>query len=209
MKQDPRSPESRRQPDPNRPAVRRERRSWFHWITASITFARRRAVFVRLIVAIIFLIGLILLSPSFFGWGVAVAAMIVAVPISRLRAYAAAFLPYGAAWLIFTMLRALADETGIPLQTDAVPSVARLMFFGVTPTIWLQQHLFNPLELAWYDYATTFIHWSYFFVPHLMAVILWKRSELLYMRYLLTTTLLLGVGLLVYFLAPAAPPWLT
>lgn len=193
----------------NRPPVRRQRRSLFNSAVASVAFARKQAFITRSIIAIIFLVVLVVLSPSFFGWGLAVAAMITAVPISRLRAYAAAFLPYGAAWLVFTMLRALADETSVPLRTDGVTAIERAMFFGVTPTIWLQQHLFNPLELSWYDYATTFIHWSYFFVPHLMAVILWRRSEQLFLRYMVTTTLLLGVGLLVYFLAPAAPPWLT
>lgn len=171
--------------------------------------ADRRALLIRLVVAGALLAGLILISPSFFGWGLAVAATIVLVPISRMRAYAAAFLPYGAAWLVFTMFRALADETSVPLRTAAVTEIERDMFLGTTPTIWLQNYMFDPLNLAWYDYATTFVHWSYFFVPHLAAIIMWQKSRDLFNRYLVSTVLLLGVGLLVYFLAPAAPPWLT
>lgn len=174
-----------------------------------VAFAERRALLARIVVASVLVGVLVLISPSFLGWALAVGATIIAVPISRLRSYAAAFLPYGAAWLVFTMLRALADETSVPLRTGAVTNIERDMFFGITPTIWLQNNLFNPLSLAWYDYATTFVHWSYFFLPHVLAVVLWRRFPELFSRYLVSTVLLLSTGLVVYFLVPAAPPWLT
>jgi hypothetical protein len=196
--------------EPIEPVLPRgSRLPWFYRLVDRLALADHRALLVRIGIAVVMMTGLALLSPSFFGWGLAVAATIVAVPISRLRAYAAAFLPYGAAWLVFTMLRALADETRVPLRTDAVTRIERGMFLGNTPTIWLQNHLFDPLSLGWYDYATTFVHWSYFFVPHLAAILIWRRNPALFTRYLVATTLLLGVGLLVYFLSPAAPPWLT
>lgn len=192
---------------PERP--HRRRRPWFFRFVDRLALGDRRALLTRIGIALGLILVLALVSPSFFGWGVAVAATIVAVPISRLRAYATAFLPYGAAWLIFTMLRALADETKVPLRTDAVTRVERWMFLGNTPTIWLQSHMFDPLSLAWYDYATTFVHWSYFFVPHIAAILIWRKNPWLFTRYLVATILLLGIGLLVYFLSPAAPPWLT
>jgi membrane-associated phospholipid phosphatase len=170
---------------------------------------RRRAILTRLAIGIVIVTGCLLINPSFLGWGTAVTAAIIAVPVSRFRQYSAAFLPYGMAWLIFTFFRAMADETGIPLRTEEVTAVERWLFFGATPTIWLQERLFDPVNIAWYDYLTTFIHWSYFFVPHAAAIIIWKKSPQLYRRYLATTILTLGVGLAIYFLSPAAPPWLT
>ncbi|MDQ3548289.1 MAG: phosphatase PAP2 family protein, partial [Chloroflexota bacterium] len=128
---------------------------------------------------------------------------------SRFRSYTAAFLPYGLVWLVFSFLRALADETRIPLRTAEVTAIERAMFFGETPTIWLQERLFDPGLIHWYDYATTFVHWSYFFIPHLAAIVIWRKSPALYNRFLLSTMITLFVGLLVYFLSPAAPPWLT
>jgi membrane-associated phospholipid phosphatase len=163
----------------------------------------------RIVIGLGLVVLLVLLSPSYFGWALAVGATIIAVPIARIGSYAAAFLPYGLAWLAFTVLRSLADETSVPIRTEAVTNVERWLFFGVTPTIWLQQHLYDPLHLVWYDYATTFIHWSYFFVPHVAAVILWIKNRQLFQRYLVSMVLLLGIGLAVYFLSPAAPPWLT
>ncbi len=191
------------------PRPRDTRLPWIYRFIDRLALGDRRALLTRIGFALLLIVGLALVSPSFFGWGLAVAATIVAVPISRLRAYATAFLPYGAAWLVFTMLRALADETRVPLRTDAVTRIERWMFFGNIPTIWLQNHLFDPLSLAWYDYATTFVHWSYFFVPHLAAILIWRKNPPLFTRYLVATTLLLGLGLLVYFISPAAPPWLT
>lgn len=187
---------------PLRPPDQRRRVSPLNWTS-------RRALVIRVVFALLFLVALVLISPSYFGWGLAVAATIAAVPISKLRSYAVAFLPYGAAWLIFTVLRSLSDETGVPLRTEYVTRIERLLFNGTTPTIWLQNQFFDPLNLAWYDYLATFVHWSYFFVPHLMAVLLWRKSPKAYTRYLVSTVMVLGVGLVIYFLVPAAPPWLT
>jgi len=170
---------------------------------------RHRNILIRIGIAIVVVTLLLVFNPSFIGWGAAVTAAIIAVPISRFRSYAGAFLPYGAAWLIFTLLRSLADETGVPLRTTQVTAIERALFDGRIPTIWLQDHLFDPVHMHWYDYATTFIHWSYFFVPHVAAIIMWRKAPDHYRRYLIATVITLGIGLMVYFLSPAAPPWLT
>ena len=169
----------------------------------------RRAILIRFLIAALVVTTIALLNSSFLGWGTVVTAAILAVPASRFRSYTAAFLPYGMVWLVFSFLRALADETRIPLRTAEVTAIERAMFFGETPTIWLQERLFEPGVIHWYDYATTFVHWSYFFIPHLAAILIWRKSPALYNRFLLTTMITLFVGLLVYFLSPAAPPWLT
>lgn len=171
--------------------------------------AQRRGLVIRLAVAISLVTILTYINTAFLGWSVAVGAAIAMVPLSRARQYAIAFLPYGALWLIFTLLRSMANETGIPLRTDEVTRIERWLFLGETPTIWLQSRLFDPLNLSWYDYVTTFIHWSYFFVPHLVAILIWRHSPELYRRFLATMLVILGMGLAIYFITPAAPPWLT
>lgn len=171
--------------------------------------AMRRSILIRFAIAVVVVTAIALINTSFLGWGTFVTAAVLAVPASRFRSYTAAFLPYGLVWLVFSFLRSLADETSIPLRTAEVTAVERAMFFGETPTIWLQERLFDPGVIHWYDYVTTFVHWSYFFVPHLAAILIWRKSTTLYSRYLLTTMITLFVGLLVYFLSPAAPPWLT
>lgn len=167
------------------------------------------SVVVRLGLAAAVVSSIAIFDPAIIGWGMAVTAAVIAIPISRYRSYATAFLPYGGAWLVFTFLRSFADETPVPLRTIWVTNIERRMFLGTEPTLWLQQHLFDPQHISWYDYGTTFVHWSYFFVPHVAAILIWRSRPDLYRRYLLATIVTLGVGLIVYFLAPAAPPWLT
>lgn len=183
------------------PSTRRERvRGW-----ATL----RRGLFIRLGIAVAVVTTITLINSAFIGWGTAVTAAILAVPTSRFRSYTVAFMPYAFAWLIFSVLRAFADETTVALRTQEVTDIERWLFFGTIPTIWLQDRLFDPTHIAWYDYLTTFIHWSYFVIPHILGIIIWRRSPELYRRYLMTTILTMGIGLVVYFLSPAAPPWLT
>lgn len=178
-------------------------------LVARVAVAQRRALLARVAVAVTLVTVLTYIDTAFLGWSVAVGAAIAMVPLSRVRQYAIAFLPYAALWLVFSLFRAMANETGIPLRTDEVTSIERAMFFGRTPTIWLQDRLYDPLSLAWYDYFTTFIHWSYFFVPHMIAILVWRHSADLYRRFLATILITLGIGLAIYFITPAAPPWLT
>lgn len=178
-------------------------------LVGRIAMAQRRALLARVTLAVTLVAGLTYIDTAFLGWSVAVGAAIAMVPLSRVRQYAIAFLPYAALWLIFSLFRSMANETGIPLRTDEVTSIERAMFFGHTPTIWLQARFYDPLDLAWYDYLTTFIHWSYFFVPHLVAILVWRHSPDLYRRFLATMLIVLGIGLAIYFITPAAPPWLT
>jgi hypothetical protein len=168
-----------------------------------------RPFVLRLVVGVLVVVGIAVTNPSFVGWGMAVTAALIAVPLSRFRAYALAFLPYGLVWLGFTLLRALADETPVPLRTEEVTRVERFLFFGATPTIWLQDRLFDPLHISFLDYLTTFTHWSYFIVPHLVAILIWRSRPELFQRFMITMTLTMGIGLVIYFLSPAAPPWLT
>ncbi|MEX1157825.1 MAG: hypothetical protein WEC79_02710, partial [Thermomicrobiales bacterium] len=109
----------------------------------------RRSLLLRFVIAAVVVTTIALLNSSFLGWGTVVTAAILAVPASRFRSYTAAFLPYGLVWLVFSFLRALADESGVPLRTAEVAAVERAMFFGETPTIWLQERLFDPGVIHW------------------------------------------------------------
>lgn len=178
-------------------------------VVARVTVANRRILLIRLAVALTLVAVLTYIDTAFLGWSVAVGAAIAMVPLSRVRQYAIAFMPYGALWLAFTLLRSMANETGVPLRTDEVTRIERWMFLGETPTIWLQNRMFDPLNMAWYDYFTTFVHWSYFFLPHLAAILIWRHSPELYRRFLAMMLVVLGIGLAIYIITPAAPPWLT
>jgi membrane-associated phospholipid phosphatase len=115
---------------------------------------------------------------------------------------------YVLAVLLFANLRSLADETGIPVRFEYVVDLERVLFAGHSPSVWLQEHLYVPGEVGAVEIASIAVYFSYFFVPHLVALWLWLRRRDLFGRY---ATALLGsayLGLAISFAVPTAPPWL-
>jgi len=150
-----------------------------------------------------------LTNRSFLGWGLFVVFAVLFVPGTRARSFVLSFVPYGAVWFVFTALRSLADETLLARRVNLrAAAFERYLFGGELPTIILQQRFFDPDDIRSWDFALTAVHWSYFLVPHIVAIRLWHKHPALFRHYLGAMTLLLAVGLGIYFLIPSNPPWL-
>ena len=150
-----------------------------------------------------------LTNRTFLGWGLFATVAVLFVPLGRARSFIVSFVPYALVWFLFSALRSLADETSLARTLNLyVARLERWLFGGQLPTIVLQERFFDPNHLRWHDYFLTGIHWSYFIVPHAVAVRLWQKNPPLFRRYLSAMTLLLAVGLGIYFLIPSNPPWL-
>ncbi len=158
-------------------------------------------------------IGLVVVSlytnRSFLIWGLIALLAVIFVPTGRTRSFVASIVPYATVWFVFTFLRSLADETILAktLNTKAVV-FERWLFGGELPTIRLQAAYYEPGSIHWYDYYFTFIHWSYFIVPHAVVVWLWWKNQQRFRHYLAALTMLLMLGLLIYFIIPSNPPWM-
>lgn len=115
---------------------------------------------------------------------------------------------YVAGIFLYTLLRAYADETLVPIRTVYVIDVDKFFFFGTDPVVWLQDRLFSPNRLTALDFLTVQVHWSFFFVPHLaaIAIFLWRRD--LFPRYAVLVVGTMYLGLALFFLLPTTPPWL-
>lgn len=164
---------------------------------------------IRLLVSAVLIAVAYQTNRSFLGWGLFVTFAIMIVPIGRARSFLMAFVPYAAVWFIFTALRSFSDETILARTLNTqVAQLERWLFGGQYPSILLQDRLFERTHLHWYDYACTAVHWSYFLVPHAVAIRVWYKNAALFRHYLSAMTLLLSVGLCIYFLLPANPPWL-
>lgn len=169
----------------------------------------RRYFWPRVAIAVLLITVAAFTNRAFLGWGLFVVFGIVFVPVSRARSFVLSFVPYGAVWFIFTALRSLADETLLARTVNLrVAAFERFLFNGQLPTVTLQHNFFDPDHLHWWDYALTGVHWSYFFVPHIVAIRLWHKHPALFKHYLASMTLLLSVGLGIYFLIPSNPPWM-
>jgi membrane-associated phospholipid phosphatase len=137
----------------------------------------------------------------------AVAAALALFEVGRARARRWWFLYVGGTFA-YTLLRALADETVIPVQVDYPIEVDRAVFLGTDPVVWLQDRLFSPRDTTPLDAFAVGVHWSFFIAPHVLAVAIftWKRD--LFPRYAVVVVGTLYLGLALFFLVPTAPPWL-
>lgn len=108
---------------------------------------------------------------------------------------------------IFAQLRALADETGLPVHyAYAIDSEEAL--FGGLPSAWLQEHLYQAGRLGPIDVAATGVYLSYFVAVHAVALAIWLRARQQFVLYAGAVLLTLYVGLVACTLVPTAPPWL-
>jgi hypothetical protein len=96
------------------------------------------------------------------------------------------------------------DHAHVLPQLDA----DRVLFGGTVPTVWLQDHLYDPAHVHWYDALASAVYMSHFVVSLAVAVALWTRSYAVFRRYVWTLVALTLVTLLTYALFPAAPPWM-
>lgn len=109
---------------------------------------------------------------------------------------------------LFNRLRLMMHVVPVPTRYEYVIDADRALFQGVVPTVWLQQHWYVPGQADALVLGTIAIHLSYFFVVHLVAVVIWRLRPEWLLRYALAVLATLYLGLGGYALLPTAPPWL-
>ncbi len=108
----------------------------------------------------------------------------------------------------YDFTRGAADTLGIGVHAHPMIDFDRFLFFGETPTEWLQARLYDPGVVNWWDVAFTLVYTSYFIVPFAVAGVLWIRDRLAFLRFTRRLVSLALAGLATYILFPAAPPWM-
>lgn len=168
-----------------------------------------RDMLVRLSIALVLIVVSVFTNRQFLGWGLFAVLGVLVVPYGRARSFLAAFVPYALVWFVFSFLRSLADETQwARIVNTRVAQFERWVFNGELPTIRLQARFYDVGQLNWWDFYFTFVHWSYFLIPHAVAIWLWWRHPAKFRQLLGALTLLLTMGLGLYFLFPSNPPWM-
>lgn len=82
------------------------------------------------------------------------------------------------------------------------------LFRGQLPTTLLQEALWNPNTIHWYDYASTILYAVHFIVPVVLAYVFWQWNRSYYWRFIVSYMLLSFTSYLTFIAFPAAPPWL-
>jgi membrane-associated phospholipid phosphatase len=110
----------------------------------------------------------------------------------------------------YNLSRGAADKLFAPHVTFMIRADEDLFGWltgGRIPTIWLQQHLYHPGVVQWWEVAVTLVYISHFLTVPTVAVVLWVRNRRLSYRFMRRWVTLSVAGLATYFLFPAAPPW--
>jgi hypothetical protein len=92
-------------------------------------------------------------------------------------------------------------HVGFPITVDTWVGHGELV------TNRLQELLWNPLRMQWWDYAASALYLLHFVVPLVLAYLFWLWRRPLYLRFVRTYLVLMYAGFTVYLLYPMAPPW--
>ena len=114
---------------------------------------------------------------------------------------------YFGGFVLFALLRTVADDTGIAVKAGYVVDFDTSLFSGILPQQWLQERLYDPQTVRALDVLTLVVIFSYFVVPHLVALVLWRRDNDAFRRYCPAFLLTLYAGLAISAVLPTAPPW--
>jgi len=117
------------------------------------------------------------------------------------------WLPFTAALVAYDYTRGLADKIGIATHVIAPVHADLWLGHGTMPSVWLQQHLYHPGQVHWWDAAETLIYTSHFLATPIVAVILWVRNRHQWLIFITRIVALSFAGLVTYILYPMAPPW--
>ena len=120
------------------------------------------------------------------------------------------WLPVALLLVAYNLSRGEADDLFAPHVTPMILLDEDLFGWftgGRVPTVWLQQHLYHPGVVQWWEVIVTLVYTSHFLTVPTVAVVLWLRNRGLSYRFMRRWIALSVAGLATYFVYPAAPPW--
>lgn len=122
--------------------------------------------------------------------------------------------PAFAVLLVYMYSRGLSDElVRLPVHWTMPIEADRLLFDGHVPTQVLQERLcgdpcLTSSEPRWWDLALTTVYNTHFVLGLGLALVLYLRDRVEWVRWLVRYLALNLAGLVVYVVYPMAPPWL-
>jgi hypothetical protein len=117
------------------------------------------------------------------------------------------WLPFSAVLILYDLSRGVATVVHLPLHERDVASAESRLFGGVMPPVWLQNQLYDPNVVHWYDALATLVYFTHFVATPALAAVLWLRRREMWVAYITRVIALACAGLVTYVLFPEAPPW--
>ncbi len=164
----------------------------------------------------LYLVGLAVLlfrNGGFIGPDTFLVAILLAVVVmGQARTFLRDWIPFVVIFFGWQLLRGYADQAarggGFPVHETDLIVAERALFAGHLPTLVLQDWLYTPNVIRWWDLMATGF-WAFHFVLALLfAFLLWVRNIEHYYRFVYALMALSFAGFATYVLFPAVPPWL-
>lgn len=167
------------------------------------------AVFIIASGALVAVKGIFLSRDIVFLWVLAgLLALSLADVGAFFRGVVVDWLPFFGALFVYDVLRGLADGALFEPHTFPQIRVDEAIFGGQVPTVWLQDTLFDPAAIAWYDFAAWAVYLTHFFAVFVVAAYLWRKARPEFLRFRNMVLTLTAAAFCTYLLFPAVPPWL-
>ncbi len=115
-------------------------------------------------------------------------------------------LPFMGILLAYEMFRGIVPHLNHRVDYAFMPHADKWLF-GTLPTAKLQSWLWHG-HVQWYDFAFYLFYMLHFILPFALAIIIWKKREPAYWRYVATYLVVSFAGFLTFLAFPAAPPWM-
>lgn len=107
--------------------------------------------------------------------------------------------------------RGAADSFGFPVRVEEIYNIELAWFGGFfdgkIPTVYFQQHLYDPNQIAWWESLVALVYVSHFVVPWAIVGVLYMRNRLEWAKFARRVIVISFAALVTYILVPAAPPW--
>ena len=143
-----------------------------------------------------------------FPWlFVGVAILALGTDWRRLLELVAYWVPFFLLWVAYDLIRGQADN-GRAVHVTGPIDAEKTLFFGKIPNNVLQDRLYDPRHIQWWEVITGLTYMSHFFVVYVTAAVLFLRSRDRFVRWMTALVVLTVFGLLGYWLFPMAPPWM-
>jgi len=84
----------------------------------------------------------------------------------------------------------------------------RALFGGTDPTAWLQQKLYTPGHVHWYDVIAALWYLLHFVLPCVFAFVLWIKYKERFWQFTIAFLFMTYTTFAFFLFLPSAPPWL-
>jgi hypothetical protein len=137
---------------------------------------------------------------------VGLALLLIALALGRGKAFIFDWLPFLLLFFAYEVMRGFAAKTGFA-PYDVSP-LEKTLFGGTLPTVWLQQHFYDPHAIRFWDWIAIGFYFLHFPLPMVVGFVFWIRSRDHYWRFVAALLLMCFVAFVTYLFFPTTPPWL-